>query len=907
MSSAISKLAKAQPKKINYLSELRSMYHSLDTEERFKSINQLALEKNSDSTRELIHIFNECGWRETKFQILKSIVANPDLRCLEFLCAQAQQAEDLPLAEAALQALGETKSIWAARFLSEFYKFAPENLKPACVLALGKLSDRRLLPEFLQDLDKAFKNQQTLLVKNLVLALGELKAQAAISMLVTIAKNKTFRDVALSAVVSLGKIAKNTKVFNELETYFKNDSFEYQIFNAAKSQCQFRSGWKLEDYLNKIVTQGTFHPALLLEFNAFPVADVKAALDMLADDELSPMLFQILAKIEFPEVVAWYKEYSQLVNERNQEEFLLSLSAHAKTDLLQVLEKFTDIKNKYYIKAHLLNAANPELELKKFILSDDFKNVSETEQIQILNDFYYYLLAYKPNEKLFSQCLKTLEAFAIDGKSLKPKALGRIIRLFGQLGYSSPKLNQFVFSKHGDQRKSCLVYFESQAQSYFWSEATQASAFTKNPDFAEDDLAAVLKILINGKENPFAENKWADFLKTVAADKSESTQIWFLKLIAQFKPVEYKEYILKLTKSSNYIVQFHVIIALKSYGDETLSDQIAVFLNSKSKSISGRALDAMLSLPGNRAKRLVFEYFAENYNVPGVAEKVVRSFKPPENDTDYFAAHAGKIVEQLEKNEPDFQALPMLREFKDQLALHQKSFSKTKTVPTDADIIAIDHEIEKMIPSYKRFDEASKAALRSAEVTFKHPELFDAFVDKSSVVLGYSKAIDIVLEKQLGRKILFPKLESKLNEFQNVVHSLTLNEDYPQGEKVLKLLQLEKHFSVQSLPVHKMGLVAQGIMSSKIINEHFKILDGLRAWAVMLLVFARKSTALSKPLLSVIDDEPSCILLAKKLMWLQDVRNPIAHRQTVVEHKDVEQIREEVFQILKLMHKILFY
>lgn len=898
--------AKNYSKKSAYLSDLRSLYHSLDTDERLKSIHSLAQEKNSDSTRELIHIFNECGWRETKFQILKSIVVHPDLRCLEFLCAQAQQTEDLPLAEAALQALGETKSIWAARFLSEFYKFSPETLKPACVLALGKLSDRRLLPDFLQDLEKSFKSQQTLLVKNLVLALGELKAQAAIPMLVNIAKNKNFRDVALSAVVSLGKIAKNTKVFNELEDYFKNDSFEYQIFNAAKSQCQFRSDWKLEDYLNKIITQGSFHPALLLEFNAFPVADVKAALDMLAEDELSPMLFKILAKIEFPEVVAWYKEYSHLVNEKNQEEFLLSLSAHSKTDLLQVLEKYADIKNKYFIKAHLLNSVNPEPELKKFVLSDDFKNVSEVEQIQILNDFYYYLLAYKPNEKVFNQCLKTLETFTIEAKSLKPLSLGRMIRLFAQLNYSSPKLNQFVFSKYVEQRKSCLVYFESQAQDYFWSEINQNINFLKNPDFTDDDMNAILKILINGKENPFTEIKWSDFLKIAASGKSESTQIWFLKLIAKFKPVAYKDYILKLAKSSNYIIQFHVILAIKNFADETLSDQLSVFLNSKSKSISGRALDAMLSLPGNRAKRLVFEYFADHYKVSGVVDKVVRSFKPPENDTDYFAVNASKIVSHLEHSEPDFQHLPRLREFADQLSLHQKSFSKVKSIPTDADILAIDHEIEKVIPSYKFFDEASKAALRSAEVTFKHPELFDAFVDKSSVVLGYSKAIDIVLEKQLGRKILFPKLESKLNEFQNVVHSLTLNEDYPQGEKVLRLLQLEKYFSVQSLPVHKMGLVAQGIMNSKIINEHFKILDGLRAWSVMLLIFARKHSALPRPLIAVVDDEQSCIMLAKKLMWLQDVRNPIAHRQTVVEHKDVELIREEVFQVLKLMDKVLF-
>lgn len=897
---------KEKSKKSDYLSELRSLYHSLDTEERFKAIHQLAQQKTSDSTRELIHIFNECGWRETKFQILKSIVVNPDLRCLEFLCTQAQQTEDLPIAEAAVQALGETKSIWAARYLSQFYKFAPDTLKPACVLALGRLSDRRLLPEFLRDLDKAFKSQQTLLVKNLVLALGELKAQSAVPLLVQIAKNKSFRDVALSAVVSLGKIAKDVKYFDELEVHFKNDSFEYQIFSAAKSQCQFRSDWKLEDYLNKLITQANFHPALFLEFNAFPVKDVKAALDMLAEDELAPTLFQILAKIEFPEVIAWYDEYSRLVNDKNQPEFLLSLSAHSKTDLLKLLEKYSEIENKHYVKARLLNSENPESEIKKFILSSDFKNLSEDGQIKILNDFFYYLLAYKPNQKIFSQCLKVLETFMIEDKNLKPKALGRMIRLFGQLNYSSPKLNQFVFLNHEEQRKSCLVYFEAQAQSYFWDEALQVPAFTKNPDFAEDDNNAILKILINGDKNPFTENKWNDFLSRISTDKSESTQIWFLKLIARFKPLAYKEYVLKLAKTQNYIIQFHVIIALKSFGDEMSADQLAVFLNSKSKSISGRALDAMLNLPGNRAKRLVFDYFGEKFQTPGVVEKVVRSFKPPENDTDFFAVQVAKIVEHLEKTEPDFVSLGQLIEFRDQLKLNQKSYSKQKATPTDADILAIDYEIEKMIPSYKYFDEASKAALRSAEVTFKHPELFDHFVDKSSVVLGYSKAIDIVLEKQLGRKILFPKLENKLNEFQNVVHALTLNEDYPQSEKVLRLLQLEKHFSSQSLPVHKMSLVAQGIMNSKIINEHFKILDGLRAWAVMLLIFARPSQALNKPLISVIDDESSCVLLAKKLMWLQDVRNPIAHRQTVVDHKDVAHIRDEVFHILKLMHKLLF-
>ena len=87
-------------------------------------------------------------------------------------------------------------------------------------------------------------------------------------------------------------------------------------------------------------------------------------------------------------------------------------------------------------------------------------------------------------------------------------------------------------------------------------------------------------------------------------------------------------------------------------------------------------------------------------------------------------------------------------------------------------------------------------------------------------------------------------------------------------------------------------------LNSKIINEHFKILDGLRAWAVILLLFGRKNNLVQKPLIQVTDDEALIINLSKKLMWLQDLRNPVAHRQTLSDFKAVEQARFEVIDIL---------
>ena len=126
----------ASTQKQSYISELRSQYHSLNSDDRFKAIVSLASEKNSDSVRELIHVYHECGWRETKFQILKALAVYPDMRCLDFLFDVASQSRDLPLAEAAIYTLGETKNFLASKFLAELYVHGDETLKPACALSL---------------------------------------------------------------------------------------------------------------------------------------------------------------------------------------------------------------------------------------------------------------------------------------------------------------------------------------------------------------------------------------------------------------------------------------------------------------------------------------------------------------------------------------------------------------------------------------------------------------------------------------------------------------------------------------------------------------------------------------------------------------------------------------------------
>ena len=72
----------------------------------------------------------------------------------------------------------------------------------------------------------------------------------------------------------------------------------------------------------------------------------------------------------------------------------------------------------------------------------------------------------------------------------------------------------------------------------------------------------------------------------------------------------------------------------------------------------------------------------------------------------------------------------------------------------------------------------------------------------------------------------------------------------------------------------------------------------------MLLVFCRKNGVQKKPCLTGFQNEQLVIDLSKKLLWLQDLRNPVAHRQTVVDFKMLHQVRTECLSIFKMLNEL---
>lgn len=893
-------------KKINEkkFSELRSLYHSLNSDERFLALNQLAELKNSDSNRELIHIFNECQWRETKFQVIQVLATFPDHRALEFLIQLSCQTVDLPIAEAAIKSLGESKNKTAARFLNQYFKVGPQALKPSIVLALGRIPDGTLISDFIEALPKAYQQQEYMLVKNLILTLGELKAQRAQPFLLEIAKNKQHRDLALSAIVSLGKIARDPSILHELDTYFKKDSFEYQIFINTKNQIQFRSHWKMEDYIQKMIQTKTFHLSMYLELNQFSTEDVKAALDLLSEEKHFGLLFELLPRLYFKELTGWYKQFVSQHKDECPDLVLNSVFNCESSDIKKaVLEYFNETDQLFY-ETQLTNADVIESVICQIFEDEKLPQENPHRFVQIVNSIYNQCLVLQANTKKILSIGKAIEQALMQNTHLAnyPHLVGRIYRLLGDIQYRSSKMTHLIEESLFDSKlhDSAIYYILRCPSDYFFN--VVVGYIEKSQPIVKDmakNLNPFLRFFLTSLRNPFLEKKLETFFSSCSEDSA--TQVLLLKLIQKFPVVSHKNKVLQSLLSSDELVQLHAIMALKSYKDETTTDQVVPLLKSASHSISGHALDLLLSLPGNRAKRVVIDYMAQNSDNIDVVAKIIRCFTPPENETDYFV----NVVAGILKKEPLHQLAEELEEFHDKLMTVQRSFKTgINQIPTAVDLVAIDSELEKIISNYRFYDEASKAALRSAEIPFRYPTLYDRFVDKSSIVLGYSKAIDIILEKQLGRQFLFSRFENRIHEFQNTIHGLTLNEDYPNTEKVLRLSGLDKYFTAHSFPMHKAAALCQGIMSGKIINDHFKLLDGLRAWSILFMLFGRGYSVQPKPLFQSFEDESLCIQFCKKLIWLQEVRNPIAHRQTVVEFKTVEEARSEVFQILKLIDKL---
>jgi HEAT repeat protein len=904
------------------IAKLKPYYYSANDLERNTAIDVLASLNEPDAARELLQIYNDCEWRTTKITIIRALSRVPFQRTLEFLMNLAKDERDITLSQESIKALGKSGTRLAARFLVNFYQHCSTVVRPSVVSALGSIPDRTLAADFLSELPKALDANEIMMLKSLVVTLAELKVTEAIPYFEKIMTETDNRSLALCALLGMGKLSRSPTSLNLFETYFEKDPFEYQIFINVRSQIQFRAEWRLEDYLLKLFEAESFHPSLPFELNTFPREEQKTGLQIFSgNNEYFQRLCVALSKISHPDIGTWYLEFFDFDKLTREQTFniLESMQGHCTRSLFEALiqlksrslrDSSSPIFEKW-LQTVSLCVPEAEVEFRDFMLGPKYTSLRPEEKIITINHLVNYALTLHGNDDRIQAIVRDLEQHLLGETSIVVQS--RILRALGQMQCQSNKIVAFVkdrlFDKH--LTPSCLFFLEKvpQRTAYSW-----VVKVIEDADLRTSFPHGILKALAAHKGQFDDNSSMESFLKRcIALDRDADTQVLALKVLAKHPIRSLFQDVVKLLKASDR-VQIAAIIALKNAQNDLSVLPLSECLTSPSVSVAGRALDALTALSSDLAKEIIIDHLEKQSADLEFCDKISRCLKPPQKHRPDLGERLHRFLE-IHPTHALYDGISRLRDEFGYVSKSSATYDPDR-VGTLVDLKQLDQELTQRIDGYSKLDEQVKAVLRAAEIPFNLPEGFKGNIDRSSAILQYSKAIDLMLEKELGYKLLFPRLEAQMHQFQNLVHTTGLAEEGISPDKMLRFFELDSSFTPETLPLAKMVNVAKGVLNGKILNEHWKVLDGLRGWAAALLMFARPiggaprsrgDAGKGRKVLIKIKSEidPEIITFTKRLLAYQEIRNGVAHRQVICELSALDGFRREAHEILSVAGRIV--
>ncbi len=869
--------------------------------------------QTQDAARQWIKTYSESEWRSTRVEALRELGSFQDSRSFQFLVEILSQKEDITLQELALFALANRKNRSSRLFLKKFYARASETLRSKAAFALGIAHVFEMGPKLLKDLDQAIQKQDLVWVKNIILSLGELKEFSALPKLRKLLEDRmndeaTTMELKLALLFSLGRLERDLTRLSGFESSFFEDSILYQVYQNTRTMVQIRSQFKLEDYLSRIFDGKTQHPSLPLELRAFDPAEVAVGFslfDMAKDwkqflfaaNGLSIEARNKLVEEIFQSAFAGSGDYAPFF------EALSGMDLSGAEGLAKKIESgIPELKTDLPLRLLFLQAFAEVWDLNQeapaFLTQND-----PALAVRFLNLWSEVIVAEDR-----AAIEKAVKSFKFQTK-LSDEVLGRYLRALAEIGVQDSALTQAWADlfKRAPVRGSLLIYAERFA---LGNALSGIQALPKEERVALGSrILALLEGLAQTKELDSEGGTYEKILDELKDQSNVEIKIGVLRCL-RFKPVaKFEGWILTQAKDPNPRVELNAVIALKALrGSRDASELLAEKLESASPVIQGRALDALLFHTTLAGKRAVLNHLKTNLMNEDTVDKIYRSFDPEGKGGDEFVKDLNTVL----KANPDHPGWEKLVSLRDRLATASpKAESGVEAATTSPELEALDERLIAAIPKFKELDPTTKLALRAAEQPFMQAVgLENLPIDKAPTVLEYCKALDLILEKHLGQKYLFPKLDRELHDFQTLWHRVGFGEEYPEVQKVLTLLGLKGKFTPESFPLHKARLMSSAFYNGKIVQDRFKIFDGLRAWAVIFLFFTRKiplQAGAVGPLLKFPhSSDEKCIEIAKKLMQLQDLRNPAAHRQTYPELNSVKTVRDESVVLINTILEMIF-
>lgn len=906
----------------DHLAQLANTIHSSSETESQDALNELARQASNDAARALIDAYRDCHWRDTRIQILRALGRNRSQRAIEFLLRTASEhfptaqsdGRDTGLCQESLLALGDTRDPAAASFLLHRLSVSPAYMKSWIVNALSRIPDLRSAPLLHELMDSKECEEHPQLMRNIVVAFSEMKDTTSIPKLIELLRQRSRGSgqspdsTALTLLSAIARLSRKQVDVQQFERYFEGEMLHQQFYQQCLTQVTFRQQWTLEDYLSKIFFSDKIHYALPFELNSFSTSDVIEALSMFVSEEKH---FQRLCLV-LGSVLDAEQLLSQFirVDALSQEQTLcliehLGLQRCPAARLICIQVKELHLKHMWlspepqplvaaWLRAVVCIYENPQQTLLDLLQSDDYNHAHDRQRIEVINAFVTCMLVYRAESTWPKKLLQFIQERIQLEKSTQ--VLGRWLRALGEMALNDLKWTDELRTRVAQTtalHSSAFLMLDNQ-------DSHQNTPLLRSLQPALSDHSenkALFLRACTALKNSEKDLPTDEMLKNCLASDRVIDALAALAFLSRHPRQSCLDNVLSLCRpeSSETRLVIGAIVAARAFRHEKFIQPLEKCLLSSAKVISGRALDALLHIEHPQANTVVVRYLISHLNNPMVCDKVLRSMKAP-------AAAQIDLAELLEQATHHTGSAALKDDLLDLAArLRSGQSGETAAQPSTDTIRKIDLQLDSKITGYAQFPDSVKASLRSAELPLNQPELFEGTVDKSASVVQYCKALDLTLEREFGQKILFPKMEQQLHVFQNILHQAELDTESPNLNLVLRHFRAEHVFDLYSLPLNKMSMVSRSILNGRILRERSQVIDGLKAWGVLILMFSGherlwgSKTAQREPILYP--------MLAHKLVMLQDLRNPAAHRQTMLALAPLSEIRKEVFDVFALMRK----
>jgi hypothetical protein len=889
--------------------------YSLLESERVRSIREWAATPTPDHARHLIRTYRESEWRSTRLEVLRHFGHFQDSRSLQFLTEIATKNEDLAEQQLAILALSQRRTRTAQVFLRRFYKSAPDTLKPHLAYALGQAQDFSAIPILIKDWDTAYARQDWLWLRNMILALGELKAFEVLPRLRKLVSGSVGGESELmfATLFALARLERDALALQQYESRYVEDSLLYQIFQSTLSQIQIRSQFKLEDYLDKVFTSPDPHPILPLELHAFDVNEVEEGLSVFSLEQDWKRFLIALKGLPSKKRVSYLEKILPLLTSEEDQLYFLSqitglIDDENQDAIFKLLSPFSKSENGE-LRLKWLEAVAHVVDISKEA-EFFFEKTDSSLAIRYLNLWSEWTLVKDGavGAGASAGTVKTVQDW-IQKFKLSSPVYARLIRACAELGVESKAIfDRFASDfKEPALRNSLLLLVEAFPKALPFKTLMQevaALSGAEKENLGQRFLAVIEAYALSDAKIDVSSAPFHDLLKLFSNHFNVDFRVGVLRYLRAHPEValkpDWEKYVIEQSKHQNPLVELNAVVVLKNYVDSRpASEALIEKLESKSGIIQGRALDGLCAHSSLVSKRAVIDYLRENLLKDEVVDKIYRSFDPKNKGGEEFV----KAIDQMLNTNPDHPQWEKLVALRDRLSLAQATVDSTASAETTEALREVDEKLTQVIPLFTKLDPTTQSALRAAEQPFTQAiNLQNLPIDKAPTVLEYCKALDLILDRHLGQKHLFPKLDGQLHDFQTLWHRVGFGEDYPSADKVMGLLGLKGKLTVENFPLHKAKMMCGTFFNGKIVQDRFKVFDGLRAWAVIFLVFARKIPHPNGPVGPLVKlangTDEKCISVAKRLMMLQDLRNPAAHRQTYTDLASVTHVRNEAIELL---------